>query len=74
MGETGGRRAFHIVRGPLIRDHVMETARAIPTANNVAAAFEDPLRYVALAGVYKIRVGLKLPIFSPRGPGRTPSL
>ena len=30
--------------------------------------------YSALAGVYKIREGLKLPIFSPHGPRRTPSL
>ena len=31
-----------------VRDHVMETARVVPAPGNVAATFEDPLRYVAL--------------------------
>jgi hypothetical protein len=31
-----------------VRDHVMDTARIFPPQYGVAAAFEDPLRYVAL--------------------------
>ncbi|MBD0325975.1 MAG: hypothetical protein ICV68_06075, partial [Pyrinomonadaceae bacterium] len=30
------------------RDHLMSTGRILPTPNGVAAAFEDPLQYVAL--------------------------
>jgi photosystem II stability/assembly factor-like uncharacterized protein len=31
-----------------VRDHVMDTAREFPPQYGIAAAFEDPLRYVAL--------------------------
>jgi photosystem II stability/assembly factor-like uncharacterized protein len=31
-----------------VRDHVMDTARVLPTPNNVGASFEDPLRFVTL--------------------------
>jgi photosystem II stability/assembly factor-like uncharacterized protein len=31
-----------------VRDHVMDTARVLPTPSGIPASFEDPLRFVAL--------------------------